>query len=97
VVEPGTFITPDGERALIATQAEGVLATRLDTDEFPVEAPYTESSGRIAIYTGGEFLWPAVRNTKPGFVFDQVSIDVLKKQGITLEAAYVDNRWARRP
>ena len=36
-----------------------------------------------------------MRNANPAFVFDQVSIDVLKSKGITFEAAYVNNRWGR--
>jgi hypothetical protein len=34
-LEAGTFITIDGERALIASQVEGVLVTQLETDVLP--------------------------------------------------------------
>src|SRR6516165_4869863 len=56
----------DGFRASIASQVEGVSAARVNSD-FP--DPRDELSGRIAIYTGGRFLWPAVPNANPPFCF----------------------------
>ena len=90
VLEAGTFIDLDGNRALIASQVEGVLAAVVNSD-FP--GPPNDLSGRIAIYTGGRFLWSAVRAANPAFVFDPASINTLKAKGLTFEAAYVNNRW----
>ena len=61
------FIDLDGNRASIASRVAGVLAAVANTD-FP--DPPDEFSGRIAIYTGGRFLWSAVRMANPAFVFD---------------------------
>jgi hypothetical protein len=68
VLEPGTFIDIDGQRAVIASQVEGVLAAVVDSD-FP--DPPDSLSGRIAVYTSGRFLWSQVRTANPSFVFDQ--------------------------
>lgn len=56
----GSLVDGDGNRAMIATQVEGVLAAAVNTDELP-EPPY-DLSGRVATYTGGRFLWRTVRN-----------------------------------
>jgi hypothetical protein len=65
--------------------------------DFP--EPPDSLSGRIAIYTSGRFLWPAVRNANPGFVFDPVAINTLKTKGITFEATFsgFGNYWVREP
>ena len=96
MLEAGSFIDLDGNRALIASQVEGVLAAPVDSD-FP--DPPDDLSGRIAIYTAGRFFWPAVRNANPAFVFDQVSVDLLKSKGITFEPVFsgVGNTWIGRP
>jgi hypothetical protein len=77
MLEYGSFIDADGNRALIATQVEGVLATTVDSD-FP--EPPDSLSGRIAIYTSGRFLWSAVRAANPCFVFNPVSINTVQSR-----------------
>ena len=54
VLKFGTFIDSGGNRATIATQVEGVLASTVDSD-FP--DPPDDLSGRIAIYVSGNFSW----------------------------------------
>jgi hypothetical protein len=95
-LEAGTFIDLDGDRALIASQVEGVLSAVVDSD-FP--DPPDSLSGRFVMYTGGRFLWPQVRTANPAFVFDPVSINTLKAKGITFEATFsgFGNRWVGRP
>ena len=53
----------------------------------------------IAIYTSGRFVWPAVREANPAFVFDPVAINTLKAKGITFEATFsgFGNQWVGRP
>jgi hypothetical protein len=53
------------------------------------------ADGQIAIFTGGRFLWPAVRNANPAFVFDPVSINTLKAKNITFEPVFSGsgNNW----
>jgi len=96
VLEAGTFIDLDGNRASIASQVAGVLAAVVNMD-FP--DPPESLSSRIAIYTSGRFLWPTVRTANPAFVFDQVSIDTLKAMGITFEVVFsgFGNHWIGRP
>jgi len=95
-LEAGCLVDSAGQRAVIASQVEGVLAAPVNTD-FP--DPPNDLSGRIAVYTGGRFLWPAVRRANPAFVFDQVSVDVLKSKGITFEAVASGSPtgWISRP
>jgi hypothetical protein len=96
VIQP-IVIDADGNRALIASQVAGLLAATVNTDELP-EPPW-ELSGRIAIYTAGRFLWRAVREANPAFIFDQVSVDLLKSRGISFEPTFsgVMNYWVGRP
>jgi hypothetical protein len=96
VLEAGTFIDSGGQRALIASQVEGVLSAVVDSD-FP--DPPESLSGRFAIYTSGRFTWPQVRTANPSFVFDPVSINTLKAKGITFEAVAsgFGNQWIREP
>jgi hypothetical protein len=79
----GSFIDVDGNRAAVATQVEGVLAATVDSDF--LDSP-DSLSGQIAIYTSGRFIWPAVREANPAFVFDPVAINTLKAKGITFES-----------
>jgi hypothetical protein len=74
-----------------------LLGATVDTDRFP--DPPKELSGQIAIYTSRPFLWPAVRNANPAFVFDPVSINILKAKNITFEAVFSGNgeHWIGRP
>jgi len=71
-------------------------AATVDSD-FP--DPPDSLSGRIAIYTSGRFIWPAVREANPSFVFDPVSITTLKAKNITFEATFSGfcNHWVGRP
>jgi hypothetical protein len=98
VLEAGTFIDSGGQRAVIASQVEGVLAAGVDSD-FPDPADGHTFNGRIAIYTSGRLLWPQVRTANPGFVFDPVSISTLKAKNITFEAVATGfgNQWILEP
>ena len=64
---------------------EGVLAATVDSD-FPDPADGHSFNGLIAIYTSGRFIFPAVREANPSFVFDPTAINTLKAKGITFEA-----------
>lgn len=65
---------------------------------FPIRRQLDSLSGQIAIYTSGNFIWPAVRETNLAFVFDPVAINTLKAKGITFEAAFsgFGNHWIGR-
>jgi hypothetical protein len=94
-LKPAPFIDVDGNRASISSQVEGVLSARVYSDELP--EPPEEFSAVTAIFTSGRFLWSALRRANPSFVFDPVSINTLKGNGLTFEGAYSNNRWIGRP
>jgi hypothetical protein len=83
-----------GLGSFVGSTRPGVLAAVVDSD-FPDEPD--SLSGRFAIYTSGRFLWPQVRTANPSFVFDPVSINILKAKGITFEAVATGfgNHWIR--
>jgi hypothetical protein len=54
----GSFIDAGGNGAVIATQVESVLSATVDS---ALPDPRDSLSGQIAIYTSGNFIWPAVR------------------------------------
>jgi hypothetical protein len=96
VLRFGSFVDADGNRATVATQVEGILAATVDSD-FPDPADGHSFNGLIAIYTSGRFIWPAVREANPAFVFDPIAINTLKAKGITFEATFsgVPEPWIR--
>jgi hypothetical protein len=86
----GSFLTEDGDRALVPNQVEGLLATSINSDAQPED-------GAAVVYTHGRFIWSAVRAANPGFVFDPVAINTLKAKGITFEPAWSNTHWIGRP
>ena len=84
----------DSNRALIATQVEGVSQPPLTAIAFRI---HPRNSAARSQFTDGRFLWSAVRAANPAFVFDPVAINTHRAKGITFEAVYVDNRGVGRP
>jgi len=75
----GTFMTIDGDRALTAGQAAGVLAFSVDSDLW--------EDGEVAtIYTNGRFVFKAILDANPGVTFDPLTVSGLAARQIRLEA-----------
>jgi len=75
----GTFMTVDGDRALTAGQAAGVLAFSVDSDLW--------AEGDVAtIYTNGRFVFKAILDANLGVTFDPLTVSGLAAKQIRLEA-----------
>ena len=75
----GTLMTVDGDRALTAGQAAGVLA-------FSVNSDLWEDGDVATIYTNGRFLFKAILDANPGVTFDPLTVSGLAARQIRLEA-----------
>jgi hypothetical protein len=87
VLERGCFLRTDGSRALVATQVDGVLSNRVNSD-------VPEAEDRAAtIFTAGRFLLATVKRANPQFVFDEAALSTLAARSIILERAYGTTGW----